>query len=250
MKRKSDALSALADRVRFFEEIGAGFLFRSEEPRPEAGAAGETIVAGSPRPAARPAESGLDLPRVDRTLDDVSAEIRACRKCSLAAGRTKAVPGEGNPKSPLMFVGEGPGHDEDVQGRPFVGRAGQLLTKIIAAMGYERSEVFIANVVKCRPPENRVPHREEAEACAPFLIEQISILRPRVIVALGKTAVDFFVPNVKAMGAVRGVFQEWHGLPVMPTFHPSYLVRNEGNREIKRMVWNDMQKVMAFLGGK
>jgi len=191
----------------------------------------------------------LDLPSSGRNLETIAAEVRACQKCGLAAGRTLAVPGEGNPKSQILFIGEGPGHDEDVQGRPFVGRAGQLLTKIIAAMGFERSEVFIANIVKCRPPENRVPHRDEAEACAPYLLEQIAVLRPRVIVTLGKTAADFFLPNVKAMSSIRGVFQEWHGLPLMPTFHPSYLIRNEGNKEIRKMVWDDMQKVMALLAG-
>ncbi|MCX6565927.1 MAG: uracil-DNA glycosylase [Candidatus Aminicenantes bacterium] len=258
MDKKSKPFSDLADRIRFFEEIGAGFVFKSEAPRRAARPEGPrmadvrsdygTNVPGS-GPSGPAGESGLDLPRSARTLEDIAAEVRTCRKCGLAAGRTLAVPGEGNPKSPLLFVGEGPGHDEDVQGRPFVGRAGQLLTKIIQAMGYDRSEVFIANVVKCRPPENRVPHREEAETCAPFLLEQISVLRPRVIVTLGKTAVDFFLPDVKAMGMIRGNFQEWHGLPIMPTFHPSYLIRNEGNKEIKRMVWNDMQKVMAFLRG-
>jgi len=256
--KKSKPLPALADRIRFFEEMRAGFIFRpetaqcaarSERPRVAEDGAGYGKTGPSLKPSGPAPESGLDLPRSARTMEEIAAEVRTCRKCALAAGRTLAVPGEGNPESPLLFVGEGPGHDEDVQGRPFVGRAGQLLTKIIAAMGYDRSGVYIANVVKCRPPENRVPHREEAEACAPFLLEQIAVLRPRVIVALGKTAVDFFVPNVKAMGPVRGNFQEWHGLPVMPTFHPSYLIRNEGNKEIKRMVWNDMQKVMAFLRG-
>jgi len=256
--KKNEPLSALAERIRFFGEIRAGFIFRPdasrraarpESPRVEDVRSDYGTNASGPEAAGPAVESGLDLPRSDRTLEDIAAEVRTCRKCALAAGRTLAVPGEGSPKSPLLFIGEGPGHDEDIQGRPFVGRAGQLLTKIIVAMGYARSEVYIANVVKCRPPENRVPHREEAEVCAPFLLEQIAVLRPRVIVALGKTAVDFFVPNVKAMGPVRGNFQEWHGLLVMPTFHPSYLIRNEGNKEIKRMVWNDMQKVMAFLRG-
>lgn len=264
---KKNNRSAVADRIRFFEEIGAGFLSRPESPsrrtpapasvRPSSPEAPRTSAPDSVRPrppASKPArsaaETGLDLPRSGRTLEEIAAEVRTCRKCDLAAGRTHAVPGEGHPHASILFVGEGPGHDEDVQGRPFVGRAGQLLTKIIAAMGFDRSEVFIANIVKCRPPENRVPHRDESEACAPFLLEQITVLRPRVIVTLGKTAVDFFLPNVKAMSSVRGQFQEWHGLQVMPTFHPSYLVRNEGNRELKKMVWDDMQKVMAFLRGE
>ena len=257
MDKKNSRPAAVADRIRFFEEIGASFVFKPEPGRthPPAPAPEPVPPASAPASSASKlvrsaAESGLDLPRSARTLEEISAEVRKCRRCGLAAGRTHAVPGEGHSKAPILFVGEGPGHDEDVQGRPFVGRAGQLLTRIIEAMGFQRSEVFIANIVKCRPPENRVPHREEAEACAPFLLEQITVLRPRVIVTLGKTAVDFFLPNVKAMSSIRGHFQEWHGLPVMPTFHPSYLVRNEGNRELKKMVWDDMQKVMAFLRGE
>jgi DNA polymerase len=272
--KRNKPSAALSERIKFFEEIGADFIFKpaATGPRPTARVIAEAApVEAASRPeiprtaesrsvygpdsaaiknAGPGGESSLDLPQSARTLEEIAAEVKTCRKCALAAGRTLAVPGEGNSKSPLLFVGEGPGHDEDVQGRPFVGRAGQLLTKIIAAMGYDRSEVFIANVVKCRPPENRVPRREEAEACAPFLLEQIQALRPRVIVTLGKTAVDYFLPDVKAMGSIRGQFQEWHGLPLMPTFHPSYLIRNEGNKEIKRMVWNDMQKVMAFLRGE
>jgi len=270
--KKNNPPPALSERIRFFEEIGADFVFkpesranrpqpavpaapearprpalpRVEEPRPAYGGA----VAAALKNAGPGRESALDLPRINRSLEEIAAGIKTCRKCALAAGRTQAVPGEGNPKAELLFVGEGPGHDEDVQGRPFVGRAGQLLTKIIAAMGYERSAVYIANVVKCRPPENRVPFREEAEACGPHLLDQIAVIRPRIIVTLGKTAADFFIPNVKAMGSVRGVFHEWHGLPLMPTFHPSYLVRNEWNKEIKKVVWNDMQKVMAFLRGE
>lgn len=265
MDKKNSLPPALVERIRFFEEIGADFMIkpplaprpaasprrppalpRTEEPRPEYGGA----IAAALKKAGPGSESGLDLPRIDRTLEEIEAEVRTCRKCGLAAGRTLAVAGEGSPNAELLFVGEGPGRDEDVQGRPFVGRAGQLLTKIIVAMGYDRSEVYIANVVKCRPPDNRVPFRDEAEACGPYLLDQIAAIRPRIIVTLGKTAADFFIPNVKAMGSIRGVFHEWHGLPLMPTFHPSYLVRNEWNKEIKRVVWNDMQKVMAFLRGK
>jgi DNA polymerase len=149
-----------------------------------------------------------------------------------------------------MFIGEGPGRDEDAQGRPFVGRAGQLLRKIIAAMTFREDEVYIANMVKCRPPDNRVPHQEEIEACRPYLIRQIELIRPRVIVTLGRTPTDSFAPGREGMTARRGKFGDYRGIPVMPTFHPSYLVRNEGNRELKRMVWEDMQKVMALLGRK
>jgi uracil-DNA glycosylase family 4 len=244
--KKNEALAALKERLRFFDEIGADFVFKAGPAAPRADVPPSSSVKSSPSVGVGTSPA---KPPAGRSLEEIAAEIRACKKCGLAAGRILAVPGEGNPRSPLLFVGEGPGHEEDVQGRPFVGRAGQLLTKIIAAMGYDRSEVFIANIVKCRPPENRVPHRDEAEACAPFLLEQIAVLNPRVIVTLGKTAADFFLPNVKAMSSIRGVFQEWRGSPIMPTFHPSYLIRNEGNKEIRKMVWDDMRKVMAFLAG-
>lgn len=183
-------------------------------------------------------------------FDELESHILACRLCPLHEHRTRAVPGEGNRAAELMFVGEGPGRDEDLQGRPFVGRAGHLLRKIIAAMTFREEEVYITNVVKCRPPENRVPLKEEIEACWPYLVRQIELIRPRVIVTLGKTPTDLFVPGREGMTARRGKFGEYRGIPVMPTFHPSYLVRNEANRELKRMVWEDMQKVMELLGRK
>jgi uracil-DNA glycosylase family 4 len=184
-------------------------------------------------------------------LGMIRDQVLACRKCRLAAGRTQAVPGEGDPAAELMFVGEGPGRDEDIQGRPFVGRAGQLLTKIIEAMKLQRSQVFIANIVKCRPPDNRVPQRAEVESCTPYLLRQIALIRPKVIVTLGKTSTEFFLPDVTgAMTAIRGRFYDWNGLKIMPTFHPSYLIRNEGDKGIRKMVWDDMQQVMSFLGRK
>jgi uracil-DNA glycosylase family 4 len=245
LTRRSDPArrARLVERLKFLDEIGAGFVTRDELGR---ASAGRTAAPSSPPPAAGPGAAPAG-PR----LDELHEKIRACRKCGLAEGRTHAVPGEGDPRAALIFVGEGPGHDEDVQGRPFVGRAGQLLTRIIAAMGLERSQVFITNIVKCRPPGNRVPRREEVEACSPYLEAQVRALRPRVIVTLGKSAADFFFPDAAlAMTALRGTFREWNGIPVMPTFHPSYLVRNEGNVGLKRMVWNDMKKVMALLAGK
>ena len=149
-----------------------------------------------------------------------------------------------------MFVGEAPGRDEDIQGRPFVGRAGQLLTKIIQAMKFKREEVYITNIVKCRPPENRTPHKQEIEMCQDYLREQLGVIKPKVIVTLGKVAADFFIESKLGMTALRGNFYEFNNIKVMPTFHPSYIIRNEGNKEIKKMVWEDMQKVMAFLGKK
>lgn len=176
--------------------------------------------------------------------------ILGCKKCPLAQGRTRAVPGDGSLDTRLMFVGEAPGHDEDIQGIPFVGRAGQLLTKIINAMDFEREEVYITNILKCRPPKNRNPHRDEIDKCKAYLLEQIEMIRPEVIVTLGKVAADFFIQNKVGMTALRGNFYDFGQLKIMPTFHPSYLIRNEGDRKIRRMVWEDMKKVMAFLGKK
>lgn len=171
-----------------------------------------------------------------------------CQKCPLSQGRTNAVPGEGSLEAELMFVGEAPGRDEDIQGRPFVGRAGQLLTKIINAMEFKREDVYITNVIKCRPPENRTPSKEEIKKCQDYLFEQLELFKPRVVVALGKVASDFFIPSSLGMTALRGNFYQYGSVQVMPTFHPSYIIRNEGNRTIKKMVWEDMKKVMAFLG--
>jgi len=226
---------------RLLEDVGCRLRFLHEIGVEDVPAARRVTEKSSPRRAGDPAAASR--------LGSVNDEILTCRKCGLAEGRTHAVPGEGDAAAELMFVGEGPGRDEDSQGRPFVGRAGQLLTKIIAAMTFERSRVFITNIVKCRPPENRVPQRGEVESCTPYLLRQVEIIRPRVIVSLGKTATDFFVPDATGgMTAIRGKFYDWNGTRIMPTFHPSYLVRNEGNREIKRMVWDDMRQVMALLG--
>jgi len=160
------------------------------------------------------------------------------------------VPGEGDPNADLMFVGEGPGRDEDQQGKPFVGRAGQLLTKIIKAMNYERRDVHITNVVKCRPPNNREPNPGEIEACQAYLLEQIESISPRVIVTLGNVAAHFFIPTRSGVTALRGSFYPFNDILIMPTFHPSYLVRNQADRHLKKMVWEDMKKVMAYLGKK
>ena len=180
----------------------------------------------------------------------IEQKMLRCRLCALAETRKHVVPGEGNIKTDIMFVGEAPGRDEDVQGRPFVGRAGQLLTKIINAMKFQRDEVYITNIVKCRPPNNRNPHKEEMDSCKDYLLRQIELIRPKVIVTLGKVAASFFIQTSLSMTALRGDFYEFQGIKVMPTFHPSYLIRNEGNRILRKMVWEDMQKVMVFLGKK
>jgi len=193
---------------------------------------------------------GADFVIKESPLLSLEEAILQCRLCPLAQTRTNAVPGEGNSSADLMFVGEAPGRDEDIQGKPFVGRAGQLLTKIIQAMHFERDEVYITNVVKCRPPGNRTPQGAEIECCRTYLFRQIEMIQPRVIVSLGKVASDFFIQSSLGMTALRGDFYDFNHIKVMPTFHPSYLIRNEGNKRLKKMVWEDMKKVMAFLGKK
>ncbi len=185
-----------------------------------------------------------------RSIDDA---VNVCRLCEhLAASRTHTVFGTGNPSADLMFVGEAPGADEDRAGEPFVGRAGELLTKIITAMGLSREKVYIANVLKCRPdmPEgstgNRPPTPEEMQRCLPYLRQQIAIIRPRVLVALGKTAMAGLTGAGEPMGAMRGRWFEFENIPLLPTYHPSYLLRNGSNTE-KRKVWEDMMLVMEQL---
>lgn len=167
--------------------------------------------------------------------------------CPLARSRTHSVPGEGNPHAELMFVGEAPGSNEDMQGRPFVGRAGQLLDRMIAAMGYAREDVFICNVCKCRPPNNRKPTFDEMAACVPFLHQQIAAVRPRCIVTLGATAFEGLFSRVAPVGItrLRGTWHHYHETPVMPTFHPAYVLRSPDK---KRPVWEDLQAVMKLLG--
>jgi DNA polymerase len=171
-------------------------------------------------------------------------EIGDCRRCRLCEKRTNIVFGAGSPEARLMFVGEGPGHDEDLKGVPFVGRAGQLLTDIIGAMKLSREQVYIANVVKCRPPENRTPQPDEIEACRGFLERQIEIIAPSVIVCLGAVAVSALLGASGGITKIRGTFREFRGTPVMPTFHPAYLLRSPDK---KREVWQDMQQVMRRL---
>lgn len=167
-----------------------------------------------------------------------------CTACGLHRGRNHFVFGEGPPDAKLMFVGEGPGFDEDRTGRPFVGKAGQLLEKIIIAMGLQRTEVFIGNIVKCRPPGNRTPFPEEMRMCAPVLERQIEVIQPQIIIALGKTALTYFKQANVSIMRLRGKYFTWKGIQIMPTFHPAYILRNPA---AKRDVWSDVQQVMATL---
>jgi len=178
------------------------------------------------------------------SLDDLRDFIGDCTRCKLCTGRKNLVFGVGNPNADLMFVGEGPGADEDAQGIPFVGRAGQLLTKIIQGMGFQREDVYIANVVKCRPPNNRNPELDEIAMCMPFLKQQIKIIKPKVIMCLGKFAAQTVLDTQISISRLRGNFQEVDGVQVMPAFHPAYLLRNPG---MKKLMWEDCKKVMAVL---
>jgi uracil-DNA glycosylase family 4 len=181
-----------------------------------------------------------------RSLEELRGEIGDCRRCKLAPHRTHIVFGVGNPSARLVFVGEAPGRDEDRQGEPFVGRAGQLLTEIITkGMKLARSDVYIANVIKCRPPENRNPEPDEVASCEPFLLRQLELIGPEVIVALGKFAAQTLLRSKTPITQLRGRWYDYHGIKLMPTFHPAYLLRNPGD---KRLVWEDIQKVMRVLG--
>ncbi len=183
-----------------------------------------------------------------QSLEELRAAIGDCRRCKLCSGRTNLVFGVGNPHAALMFVGEGPGRDEDLQGEPFVGRAGQLLTDIITkGMGLKREDVYIANVVKCRPPENRNPEPDEVAACEPFLKKQIDLIRPKIIVGLGKFAVQTLLQSKAPITKLRGNWHSYHGIKLMPTFHPAYLLRNPAD---KKLVWEDIKKVIKEMRGE
>lgn len=188
--------------------------------------------------AASPAEKAEALERVRLELGD-------CTRCRLSAGRKNIVFGEGNPSASLMFVGEGPGREEDLAGRPFVGDAGKLLTSLISRMGFQRDEVYIANVVKCRPPMNRDPQEDEILTCIPFLKKQIAVISPEVIMTLGRIAAHSLLGVKTPISRLRGKFADFGGIPVMPTFHPAYLLRNPKD---KMLVWADAQKVLELLG--
>ena len=177
-------------------------------------------------------------------LEVLRNEMLACHKCSLGKVRTNLVFGVGNPRATLMFVGEAPGRDEDLQGEPFVGRAGQLLTKIIEAIGLKRNDVYIANVLKCRPPGNRAPLPEEIVLCMPYLLKQIEIIQPKVLCALGTFAAQTLLSTKAPVGTLRGRFHDYKGIPIMVTFHPAYLLRNLND---KAKVWEDMKKVRDLL---
>ena len=225
----------LAEHLRFLEESGVESI-----PEPVA-PPGQTPAVASPEATA----ASLAVGGGAESLEGIRADLGDCTRCKLHPTRNKIVFGVGNPAARLMFVGEAPGADEDRQGEPFVGRAGQLLDRIIRAMGLQRSEVYIANVLKCRPPGNRNPEPDEVEECHPFLFRQIESVAPEVLVALGAPATRILLGTAAPIGRLRGKFWRFREIDLMPTYHPAYLLRSPAK---KREVWEDMQQVMARLG--
>lgn len=224
----------------------------SLEPPVERPAAASAVASSAAAPPALPIVGGASLfesvERIDGdSLSRIREDIGDCKRCKLHKGRTKIVFGVGNPKAELMFVGEGPGRDEDMQGEPFVGRAGKLLTQMIEAMGLKREDVYIANVVKCRPPENRLPEKDEITTCSPFLVRQIEVIKPKVICSLGSCSAQTLLQTTQGISKFRGEWLDFRGTKLMATYHPAYLLRNPG---AKGEVWKDLQKIMAELGLK
>ena len=231
MRDVARALLAHVDYQRMLGAVGIPVLpQRDTSPQPAVAAVDDVARAADGRV----------------TLEEVRADLGDCQRCKLAPGRRHLVFGVGNPHARLVFVGEGPGADEDAKGEPFVGRAGQLLTEIITkGMQLRREDVYICNVIKCRPPGNRNPEPDEVAACEPFLVRQLQALGPEVIVALGKFAAQTLLRSKTPITQLRGRWFDYQGIMLMPTFHPAYLLRNPGD---KRLVWEDIQKVMRILG--
>ena len=254
--------------LRYYEDLGIRAFYRDRAPRQAS--MDETVTGTQEKEtaevatakAAPPAQSRAAAPKLnlmgrgpslfeaaervpDDSLERICGELVGCTRCKLHRRRTNIVFGVGNPHADLVFVGEGPGHDEDLQGIPFVGRAGQLLTQMINAMGLSRDDVYIANVVKCRPPENRTPEKDEVATCLPFLLRQLTNINPKVIVCLGSVAAQALLNTNKSISHFRGQWLDFRGAKLMATYHPAYLLRNP---HAKPEVWADLKKVMAFLG--
>ncbi len=261
---------ALIERVRFYRDLGlTEFYRRPVDAAPLAVEPNEPITAGAPsevtnstpQPNFFPEEPAISarkdsaptlkisaaVPIADRAaaLQVIRDEIGDCTRCALHKGRNKLVFADGDPNARLMFVGEGPGADEDAQGLPFVGRAGQLLNNMIAAMGLKREQVYIANVVKCRPPGNRTPEPEEANTCTPFLFRQIDVVRPQVLVALGATAATYLLGHRQPLAGLRGRVHAFRGMQLIVTYHPAFLLRDPRQ---KKEAWADLQIAMKELG--
>ncbi|MFN0064405.1 MAG: uracil-DNA glycosylase family protein [Myxococcaceae bacterium] len=251
MSLRRELAQEIARHLQWQEDSGLFYFAPAPAPVPEtpvapASAPQLNAAALRQKPRANPspaADAGNVL--LASTLDALRQHIGDCQRCKLCSGRTQVVFGVGNPSAELMFVGEGPGEQEDLQGVPFVGKAGQLLTKMIEAMGFVRDDVYIANVVKCRPPNNRNPEPDEIESCEPFLRQQIALVKPKVLVALGKFAAQTLLREATPISRLRGHWREYEGVPLMPTFHPAYLLRNPPD---KKFAWEDLQQVMRRFG--
>jgi len=255
-------LNDAREHVSYFKELGvegAAKLAQNTSPEPQSqpisrSETSTTTVVISAEPAVPSSTSGglfddfnpppIKIQRSSETFEEIWADIGNCTRCPLYERRTHIVHTDGNRNARLMFVGEAPGADEDAQARPFVGRAGQLLTKIIEAIGFKREEVLIGNVNRCRPPGNRPPTPEEALMCKPFLLREIAAVQPEVIVVLGNTAMRNLLDIKQGITKVRGQFQDYHGVKVMPTFHPAYLLRDPSK---KKETWEDLKKVRDYL---
>ena len=230
-------LEQLKEHLAFFDAIGGIGVNRDQlwrQRRPATTPAGDRVSTGSRPPEAEAVES----------LADIRTDLGECTRCKLSKDRISVVFGAGNPKADLMFVGEAPGRDEDREGIPFVGQAGQLLTRIIAAIGLTREDVYIANVIKCRPPNNRNPELDEIQTCEPFLFRQVDVIEPKVVVALGAFAIRTLLHTDQAVSRVRGQIFDYRGAKLIPTFHPAFLLRSPDR---KRDVWEDMKKVRTLL---
>ena len=238
--------ATLHSYLRFYRDLGFEDLYRREASAP--------APPAESRPVVLPllVETGAEAGTGGETLEQIRADLGECTRCRLHQGRTKLVYGVGSPQARLVFVGEGPGADEDAQGIPFVGRAGQLLTQMIEntaskeGLTLKRADVYICNVVKCRPPENRTPERDEMDTCSPFLFRQLEAIRPKAICVLGGTAAKALLNTATGIMQLRGKWQDWRGIPVMPTYHPSFLLRGF-NAAYKREAWEDLKKVLHFV---
>ena len=256
---RARTLAAIRDSLRELAAEGVDFV-----PRPAGAKLGRPTMAAPTRSPALPAAPSSFRPRVAplaaptqlgdaavaklALLDAIRAEIGDCRRCTLCEQRRSVVFGEGSPDARVVFVGEGPGEEEDKSGRPFVGRAGELLTKMIEAVGWRREDVYICNIVKCRPPGNRDPQPLEVATCEPFLHQQLHAIAPAAIVTLGKPAISALIGRPVAITKLRGRWLEWQGTPVMPTYHPAYLLRNY-TRETRQAVWDDLRAVRERVEG-
>jgi uracil-DNA glycosylase len=232
----------LAARVNYYREMGIHDFYR--RPVSET----EQAMLAAPEPIDPEAIGPDALPIIQdkpAALEVIRVDIGECTRCRLHKGRTNLVFGVGNPNAELMFVGEGPGADEDAQGEPFVGRAGQLLNNMISAMGLKREDVYIANVVKCRPPGNRTPEKDECDTCSPFLMRQIDVIKPKVIVALGAVAAKNLLAVNDSMANLRGRWYDFRDSKLLVTYHPAYLLRDPRQ---KKEAWKDLQMVMKHLG--